>query len=45
MKEKLGTVQMIVDEDIPMSDISKLAGKILVGKFSEKSSGKKSLVG
>jgi hypothetical protein len=32
---RLGTVKMDVDEDIPISDISKLAGKMLIGQFSE----------
>jgi hypothetical protein len=42
-KEKVGSVRMVVGEDIPITEISNLAGKMLVGRFNGKSPREKTL--
>jgi hypothetical protein len=43
IKEKRGSVKMVVGDDIPLSNIPHLLGKTLVGRFNGKSLGEKAL--
>jgi hypothetical protein len=42
-KEKVGSVRMVVGEDIPITKISNLVGKMLAGRFNGKSPREKTL--
>jgi hypothetical protein len=43
IKEKRGFVQMVVGVDIPVSEVVKLTGKTLVGRFNGKQAGEVAL--
>jgi hypothetical protein len=45
IKERRGTVRMVVRDDIPIREVPQLVGKTLVGIFNGKSLGEKSLTG
>jgi hypothetical protein len=36
IKEKRGSMKMVVGDDVPLSNIPHLLGKILVGRFNDK---------
>jgi hypothetical protein len=45
IKECRGSVKMVVGDDIPLCDVPQLVGKTLVGSFTGKAPGEKSLTG